>query len=303
MGYVGYIEADETVHSVGSTLYGTCDTAAATAAKVVNCPDFSKLVTGVTIHVKFTNSNTSSSAPTLNVNSTGAKNIYIYGTQRAGTLPQTSWYAGAIVSFTYDGTAWMMNDSQQNSAVEQTKATTSGSNMNYPVILGNLGTTSSSHIGKTQYSDKVYANPYTGAFGADTVNGYTLAAACAKAVDTSIAPNSASANLPTSAAVAAFVTSQMGDMAGALVYKGTVTVESSLLNTALSKGWYYIVAMPDGQTTSITIAGESCEAGDMVVVNTAGTYTTSSALAAATDIIQTNTAIITNAEIDTIFAS
>lgn len=100
-----------------------------------------------------------------------------------------------------------------------------------------------------------------------------------------------------------YVASQMSDVAGALVYKGTVTAESSLLNTALKKGWYYIVAMPNAQTTSITIAGQTCEAGDMVIVHTGGTYTTSSALAGAVDIIQSNTTVITNAEIDTIVAS
>jgi len=76
MGYVGKItDTAGTTHLVGSTLYGTCDTAAATAAKVVTCANFTTLMTGITIHVKFTYSNTNA-APTLNVNSTGAKNIY-----------------------------------------------------------------------------------------------------------------------------------------------------------------------------------------------------------------------------------
>ena len=86
----------------GDLRYGTCTTAAATAAKVVTLSGFT-LVDGATIHVKFTNSNTVAN-PTLNVNNTGAKSIMRYGTTAASTNTATSWLAGAIVSFTYDGT-------------------------------------------------------------------------------------------------------------------------------------------------------------------------------------------------------
>lgn len=109
MSYLGNLKISNTAHLVGSTLYGTCSTAAGTAAKVVTCSNFDKLLTGVTIHVKFDNSNTVAN-PTLNVNSTGAKNIYRYKTTAPGTDPYTSWISGAVVSFTYDGSAWIMND-------------------------------------------------------------------------------------------------------------------------------------------------------------------------------------------------
>ena len=54
--------------------YGTCSTAANTAAKAVVMSDFSELFTGASIIVKFSYANTASS-PTLNVNSKGAKTI------------------------------------------------------------------------------------------------------------------------------------------------------------------------------------------------------------------------------------
>lgn len=54
--------------------YGTCSTAAATAAKVVSCSNFA-LITGAEITVKFTTANTAAN-PTLNVNNTGAKAIF-----------------------------------------------------------------------------------------------------------------------------------------------------------------------------------------------------------------------------------
>ena len=90
--------------SVAITHFGTCDTAAATAAKTVSLDGFS-LVTGARILVKFTNSNTASS-PTLNVNSTGAVRIYLRVNKIAGTTNVTSWEAGDTVEFVYDGLYW-----------------------------------------------------------------------------------------------------------------------------------------------------------------------------------------------------
>lgn len=58
--------------------YGACSTAASAAAKVVSCSNF-KLYTGALIAVKMTYANTASK-PTLNVNNTGAKPIFAYGT-------------------------------------------------------------------------------------------------------------------------------------------------------------------------------------------------------------------------------
>lgn len=82
----------------GKMLYGTCSTAAATAAKATTISGFS-LYTGVTVAVRFSYANTAAS-PTLNVSSTGAKAIYTNGVRYA------YWLANATVVFTYDGTNW-----------------------------------------------------------------------------------------------------------------------------------------------------------------------------------------------------
>lgn len=107
--YAGKLNVAGTELPIGSTLYGTCATAAATAAKVVTCANFDKLLTGVTIHVKFTYHNGVAN-PTLNVNSTGAIAIKRYGTTAPSTAAASSWQDGAVVSFTYDGTYWLLND-------------------------------------------------------------------------------------------------------------------------------------------------------------------------------------------------
>lgn len=117
MSYAGQVEVGSGVTSpVASTLYGICNTAAATAAKIVALPDYDELITGTTVHVKFTNNNTAAN-PTLEVGSTAAKPIYQYGTTAPGITSATSWAANSVVSFTYDGTAWRMNDSGANAAM------------------------------------------------------------------------------------------------------------------------------------------------------------------------------------------
>jgi len=79
-----------TEHLIAPSAYGTCTTAADTAAKTVTLANFDTFVPGETIWVRFTNSNTVAN-PTLNVNSKGAKNIYAYGTTAPGTTVHTSW--------------------------------------------------------------------------------------------------------------------------------------------------------------------------------------------------------------------
>lgn len=117
MSYAGQVETGGgSLSPVASTLYGVCNTAAATAAKIVDLAAYDELITGTTVHVKFTYGNTAAS-PTLQVGSTTAKSIYQYGTTAPGTTAATSWAANSVVSFTYDGTAWRMNDSGANDAI------------------------------------------------------------------------------------------------------------------------------------------------------------------------------------------
>lgn len=82
------------------THYGTCSTAAATAAKVVNLPGFA-LVTGAEATVMFTVTNTAAN-PTMNVNGTGAKAIYY----RNAAITAGYLAANRIYRFVYDGTQW-----------------------------------------------------------------------------------------------------------------------------------------------------------------------------------------------------
>lgn len=100
-GVISKINPNGQPLAIASTAYGYCQTAAATAAKVVDMTGFA-LAEGITIHVKFQYDNTASTSPTLNVNGTGAKSIMSYG-----TTVLNRWPAGAVMSFTYDGTNWV----------------------------------------------------------------------------------------------------------------------------------------------------------------------------------------------------
>lgn len=108
MSYLAKITTADGNKPVASTLYGTCNTAAATAAKVVTCEDFDQPYEGVSIRIKFDNGNTAQN-PTININNTGAKAVYLYGSTPAGVDVFTSWKAGAILSLTYNGTAWQID--------------------------------------------------------------------------------------------------------------------------------------------------------------------------------------------------
>lgn len=99
----GYITASALPDTSLLSYYGTCATGASTQAKVVVCTGFT-LKTGVSIRVKFTNAQSYNGQPTLNVNSTGAKNITLRGTTAS---MKSIWQAGEIVEFTYDGTNWI----------------------------------------------------------------------------------------------------------------------------------------------------------------------------------------------------
>lgn len=77
--------------------YGTCDTAAGTAAKVASVTGYS-LVNGGIVAIKFSNDVTSASS-TLNINSKGAKAIYF----KNAALGTNVIKAGDLVTLMYDG--------------------------------------------------------------------------------------------------------------------------------------------------------------------------------------------------------
>lgn len=94
------------VHDVANTRtrvwYGTCSTAAATVEKAVTVEDTNfALADGVLLIVKFSTANTASSIK-LNVNATGAKSVYAYGT--TASAPRYGSHMPCL--FRYNGISW-----------------------------------------------------------------------------------------------------------------------------------------------------------------------------------------------------
>lgn len=99
---------NNTTHNVlHKSFFGTCSTAANTAAKVVSLSNADGwiLKVGTIIGVKFSNSNTASNV-TLNVNSSGAKSIFYNTAVYTGTATQICGTKDAIGYYMYDGTYW-----------------------------------------------------------------------------------------------------------------------------------------------------------------------------------------------------
>ena len=85
-----------------ATWYGTCSTTASTAEKAVTCSNFD-FTSGAIIGVLFSTANTAAT-PTLNVNSKGAKSIYVGASTPSSTANVLKWSANTMVYFMYDGT-------------------------------------------------------------------------------------------------------------------------------------------------------------------------------------------------------
>ena len=88
--------------------FGTCSTAASTAAKdiTVSADQNFELAAGATVVVKFTNTNTASNV-TLSVNSGDADSIYYDGAVYTGSDPKICGKANSVVIYSFDGTNWI----------------------------------------------------------------------------------------------------------------------------------------------------------------------------------------------------
>ena len=103
-------------YNIHGVLYGTCETAAGTAAKVVTISGITSLDEGLSIRVKFTYAQTYDGTPTLNVNNLGAKNIKRVGSINA---KQYEWREGEIIDFVYDGLSWIIVKVGIQESIEQ----------------------------------------------------------------------------------------------------------------------------------------------------------------------------------------
>ena len=130
---INQIKFGNTTFSLASTAYAICGDIGDSEVKVAYIDGVESntgftLTTGVTIHVYFTYSNTHP-APLLQINQTqvnsspspivtNAKPIKLHGTTAPGNTPETSWYAGEVVTLTYDGQYWQLNRDNSSTYME-----------------------------------------------------------------------------------------------------------------------------------------------------------------------------------------
>lgn len=152
------IDVLETEVSENKSKYCVCTTAADVAGKIVSITDsIFELNTGVIVNVLFQNANTADS-PTLNVNSTGAKNIFHRGYQITSGTNKNE--LKDVVQFIYDGTNWRIIGNLVNTSNTAGASATSGVKM-YPVAaFGQYGaaqtfTNSNVYIGA---DNELYSN-------------------------------------------------------------------------------------------------------------------------------------------------
>ena len=232
------------MHNSGMVAFGTCSTAAGTAAKevVINDPAWS-LKVGDIIGVKCTASNTASSC-TINVNGSGAKQIWYNTSVYTGTSTQITGAANRLVYYIYDGTYWSWlsggydaNDNAMPAAISWTAAGTAAKTASqnyytaikgYTLVTFQYANTAASaltlningkgakpiYLNGTASSASNYTLPagcYLTYFNGTNYYIYTdgkiggLGSAAYKGVDTSVASGSTSTNVPTSKAVADLV--------------------------------------------------------------------------------------------------
>lgn len=164
--------------------YGTCSTAAATAAKTVTLKNFA-LATGAIVCVRFTVTNTASS-PTLNVNGTGAKAIrYRNSTISAGYLAANRTYI-----FVYDGTYYQLIgdlDSQRSVASDaEVTAGTNNTKVITPLRLKTFMQTRTEWSSKSRTADVAANTEFTicsYVVGSKKLNVYLNGLRCQRGID------------------------------------------------------------------------------------------------------------------------
>ena len=235
--YIGRVQVDGgAILPVGSTLYGVCNTPDDTAAKIIQESDatlgayFKTLSSaGVTVHIKFTYGNSiapgnSNNLLTLKVGSTNAKPIINPG-------GSCIWPAGTVISFTYDGTNWAVNDGITTTIpIQNTYSSSSTDAISGQGVAAALETldgtiTGTPGTGKTLSAFSETDGIVTATFQDIAITNTQvsgLGQAAVKDVDTSISANATSTNVPTTAAVVAYLGTATQGLTGAMHFKGEV---------------------------------------------------------------------------------
>lgn len=229
MAYFGRLIVDNESYLVGSTLFGVCNTAAGTSAKLVTTgiigSSFDQLIEGITVNIQFIQGITVDTI-TLRIGQT--RSLPVQGNCKCN--------ANSVLSFTYN--------------------TVNGIEM----WILNVGEKTALNVMQTY--DSTSTDPISGVGVAEALAPLTGGNnASAYGVDTEIGANPSTNRLPTSSAVANYVNNAFSEK-DALVYKGTIGIGGTITSLPYqnySAGWVYRVI------TAGTYANQKCEVNDLLM--------------------------------------
>ena len=173
--HIGNDDISTTISQAANAQYrGSCATAASTAAKTVACAGFD-LVAGASIAVYMTTAQTNTGGLTLNVNNTGAKNIYVDGSVTSSSN-KLLWDANSVVTFMYSGSYWNVADNGgtwygstcSNASATSAKTSTvngvvifKGTSVVVPMTYDNTSTSATLNISSLGAANIYYGNTST----------------------------------------------------------------------------------------------------------------------------------------------
>ena len=117
-GFIGQVNIGQDTHLIGSTLFGICNTknyevSGGSNTKQVTLQSNTPFneTTGITLHIKFTYENTETSSENLKLQILGKDSAYTTARPIKNYNGPITWNAGAIISFTFDGSEYVINSS------------------------------------------------------------------------------------------------------------------------------------------------------------------------------------------------
>ena len=117
-GFIGQVHIGSDDYLLGSTLFGICNTkdvnesgGSNTKQVVLQSSAYFNETTGITIHVKFTYANTETSSENLKLQILSGSGTYTTARPIRNYNGPITWNANSIISFTFDGTNYIINSS------------------------------------------------------------------------------------------------------------------------------------------------------------------------------------------------
>ena len=282
-GFIGQVHIDSTDYKIGSTLFAVLDTNT-TGLGIITTNNGTKIftvplegfinTTGVTVHIKFVQANSDGADLALKVGGDQPHPI----SNPNGAL---TWQANSVISFTYDGTNWVMNSSQVSGG-SLSNVTFGNIQSNGTLQQNDVTIANGDKLVITDASDSNKIARASLAFG-DTADGTFLnnTGAWSTPADTKYglvvgASNSATSNAAVNATTNSLFVNLLED--GTVKHAHSISGDGSVTVSSDASGNITINGTKSGTVTSVQVAATSPVESS---VNTAQTGTLSTTISLA----------------------